>query len=79
MLQALKSLPAELGISCHPHDLMVHRVAGELSVSFHCVMSADAAITDAHTVTERVEQLLRAQVPNLGQVMIHVEPSASEP
>jgi cation diffusion facilitator family transporter len=79
VLQALKSLRAETGIICQPHDLMVHRVAGELSVSFHCVMSADAAITDAHMLTERVEQLLRAQVPNLGRVMIHVEPSASEP
>jgi cation diffusion facilitator family transporter len=79
VLQALMALRAETGIACQPHDLMVHRVAGELSVTFHCVMSADAAITDAHTVTERVEQLLRAQVPNLGRVMIHVEPSASEP
>jgi cation diffusion facilitator family transporter len=79
VLQALKSLRDETGITCQPHDLMVHRVAGELTVSFHCVMSADAAITDAHSITERVEQRLRAQVPNLGQVMIHVEPPNGEP
>jgi len=79
VLQALKSLPAETGISCQPHSVTVHRVSGELSVSFHCVMSADAAITDAHTLTERVEQRLRTQVPNLGHVVIHVEPPASEP
>jgi cation diffusion facilitator family transporter len=79
VLQALKSLQAETGISCQPHDVTVHRVAGELSVSFHCVMSADAAITDAHILTERVEQRLRTQVPNLGHVVIHVEPPASDP
>ena len=75
VLQVLQALPAETGIHCHPHEVAVHRTAGELSVSFHCVMSAGAAITDAHTLTEQVEQLLRAQVPDLGRVVIHVEPS----
>jgi divalent metal cation (Fe/Co/Zn/Cd) transporter len=75
VLQVLQTLPTQAGIYCHPHEVAVHRVAGELSVSFHCVMNASAAITDAHTLTERVEQLLYARVPNLGRVVIHVEPS----
>ena len=75
VLRVLQTLPTQAGIHCHPHEVAVHRVAGELSVSFHCAMNASAAITDAHTLTERVEQLLYARVPNLGRVVIHVEPS----
>ena len=36
----------------------------------------DTPITDAHDVTERVERVLRGQVPDLGRVVIHVEPTA---
>jgi cation diffusion facilitator family transporter len=62
------------GVECQPHDIQVKRVAGELDVSFHCAMDAQAKIGDAHLFTERVEQALRGRLPGLGRVVIHVEP-----
>ena len=57
-----------------PHDLRVQHVGGELSVSFHCTLDAATAITEAHELTVLLEEYLRAHVPGLGRVVIHVEP-----
>jgi divalent metal cation (Fe/Co/Zn/Cd) transporter len=40
-------------------------------------MDGAASIGDAHLLTERVETFLRGRVPNLGRVVIHVEPHES--
>lgn len=57
-----------------PHDLRVQQTGGELSVSFHCALDAATAITEAHELTVRLEEYLRAHVSGLGRVVIHVEP-----
>ena len=57
-----------------PHDVRVQQVGGELAVSFHCALDASTAITEAHELTVRLEEYLRAHVPGLGRVAIHVEP-----
>jgi len=72
--ELLKAFPEETGIDCHPHDVVVQRVAGELTASFHCALNAGAPITDAHAFTEQMEQALHQRVPNLSRVVIHVEP-----
>ena len=64
----------ESGIDCRPHHVLVRRAAGEFQLTFHCTMAAGTPITAAHTFTERVEGHLRKKVPNLGRVVIHVEP-----
>jgi len=71
----VENLSEETGLQCHPHDVTVRRAGGELQVTFHCTMEADTPITDAHAITERIESVLRGQVPNLGRVVIHVEPN----
>jgi divalent metal cation (Fe/Co/Zn/Cd) transporter len=57
-----------------PHDVQVQRTGDELAVSLHCTLDARTAITDAHRLTEQLEQHLRAHLPRLGRVVIHVEP-----
>jgi len=74
LMKMLDTFPETFGIECSPHDVILNRVSGELALSFHCVMDGEMAITDAHSLTEKVEAALRAQVPNLGRVIIHVEP-----
>jgi cation diffusion facilitator family transporter len=58
-----------------PHDVQVQMAGGEMAVSFHCILDAATAITDAHDFTARLEEYLRARVPGLGAVVIHVEPA----
>jgi divalent metal cation (Fe/Co/Zn/Cd) transporter len=37
-------------------------------------MDGDLAISEAHALTEKLENMLRVEMPNLGRVLIHVEP-----
>lgn len=74
LMEVVKEVCEDNQVNCLPHDMKVHRVSGEISLSFHCIMNGDASITDAHAMAERLESALRAQVPSLGRVVIHVEP-----
>jgi divalent metal cation (Fe/Co/Zn/Cd) transporter len=74
VLEVLHELAREDSLNCHPHNVTVRRTGGELAVSFHCALDADTAITTAHAITEQVEHALRARIPHLGRVVIHVEP-----
>lgn len=56
------------------HNIKVQRVNGELQVSLHCRFDAALGIADAHTITVKAEEFLRNRIPNLGRVVIHVEP-----
>jgi len=78
VLQILEGMPAEIGVVCQPHDLRVHRVGGELLLSFHCTMGQAVSIASAHSITEQVERYLRTRMPELGRVVIHTEPDDGE-
>jgi cation diffusion facilitator family transporter len=62
-------------LAVKPHDVRVQHAGGELAVSFHCTLDASTAITEAHDLTVRLEEYLRAHVSGLGRVAIHVEPN----
>ncbi len=74
IMQVLQTLPEETGLVCDVHNIDVHTAGEELVVSFDCVMDPAMEIVDAHSVTEQVERKLRAHIPSLGRVVIHVEP-----
>ncbi len=78
IMDMLQEVFADMDVHCHPHELKVQRIAGELSMSFHCIMDGDIPIADVHTLTERIEGVMRTQIPNLGRVVIHVEPENAE-
>lgn len=58
------------------HGVAVHRAGGKYSVSFHCRMDPATPIGQAHEMTARLEDLVRANVEDVGRVVIHVEPEA---
>jgi len=56
------------------HNLKVQRAAGQIVVSFHCRLDSHMLISEAHDLTVALEAHIRARVPNVGRVVIHVEP-----
>jgi divalent metal cation (Fe/Co/Zn/Cd) transporter len=72
---ALDVLQREMAVEFHPHDVSVSRDDGQIAVSFHCRLDPNAPIADAHAITEEVEAGLRLRLPDLGRVMIHMEPA----
>lgn len=72
----LRALPEVTQSGMDIHDLMVRRVDREIHLSFHYSLAAELPIKEAHLLTEKIEQALRRQIPNLGRVIIHTEPGA---
>ena len=72
--KAVDAFLSDAPLRVRPHSLRVQQVGAELSVSLHCALDATTAITEAHDLTVRLEEYLRAHVPGLGRVVIHVEP-----
>lgn len=55
------------------HDLRT-RIAGRVTfVEFHLVVAADMSVGEAHTICDRIEDALKAEIESL-RVVIHVEP-----
>ena len=73
--QAIELLVAQAGDASDCHGVAVHRLGGKYSVSFHCRMDPSVSIAQAHEMTVRLENMVRAAVSNLERVVIHVEPA----
>lgn len=69
----VEQVVAEWCDSCH--KVLVRRLQDELSLSLHCRMAPDTPIKEAHELSQRMESALRARIPRLGRVVIHMEPA----
>jgi len=62
----------------HVHEVQVVRSSHGVSVSFHCTLPGQTALTEAHHLAERLEKHLRSRLPGLERVIIHVEPEETQ-
>ncbi|HVB97354.1 MAG TPA: cation transporter dimerization domain-containing protein [Chloroflexota bacterium] len=65
-----------LGPECC-HEVRFYRPAGrgrERDVVLHWVFVPRMPVGEAHQRVERLEQALRARIPGMGSVLVHVEP-----
>ena len=60
------------------HDLHLERVGGSDLLSFHCQVPGSITVAQAHELATRLEQTLRARIPELGRVDIHTDPLPEE-
>ncbi|NTU65502.1 MAG: hypothetical protein HGB05_19405 [Chloroflexi bacterium] len=57
------------------HCILRHsHLPNRIDLSMHCEVPGDTSLPEAHLIAERVEQQLRAELPQLEHVTIHVEP-----
>jgi cation diffusion facilitator family transporter len=72
--KAVEHLPQEIPGLKECHRINILRGSRDVSISFHCIVSPDMPISEAHELTSRIEARLREHYPGLGRVVIHVEP-----
>ena len=58
---------------CEPHHIHVHTGDDGTTVTFHCRSDA-TTVREGHAFATRLERSIRADLPDIGQIVIHVEP-----
>jgi divalent metal cation (Fe/Co/Zn/Cd) transporter len=43
-------------------------------VDLHATVNADLTVKEGHTIAHNLKDLLRSEIPQLGHVIIHIEP-----
>ena len=56
------------------HEVSVRSAGGELSISLHVFVDDQSPIRQAHDLSTQLETRLRREIPNVGRVLVHVEP-----
>jgi len=72
--EAVRTLVGAVGDVSDCHGVVVHLVDGKYSVCFHCRMDPSASIGQAHAMSVQLEGMVREAIPDVGRVVIHVEP-----
>jgi divalent metal cation (Fe/Co/Zn/Cd) transporter len=75
LVEAIRQVSKALPAIRDCHSISTLDEGGKASISFHCTLASDLPITRAHELTEQFENMLRARLPELGRVAIHVEPA----
>ncbi len=73
--QVLHRLALETAVDCRPRKVEISRQDEGLDLSFECRLDPDVPLTQAHVLAEQVERFLRDNLPDLGRVVIHLEPT----
>jgi cation diffusion facilitator family transporter len=70
-----------LGEICGPHaahDIQIIIGSyGQRDLTMHCHLSGNISITEAHRLSELAEKELHQRLPQLGRIVIHMEPGKS--
>jgi cation diffusion facilitator family transporter len=74
VLTALGRITSEMPALRGFHEIGVMMSEGRLFVAMHCVFDGTLAIGEVHRLSTEIEDQLKAVVPGLSEVHIHVEP-----
>jgi len=62
---------------CSCHSVRTRGLAGEIFVDMHIEVDSSLSIDEAHKVGEDVESMIKSKVPEVLDVVVHLEPNSS--
>jgi len=57
-----------------PHDIVVRQVEGRLFIALEVMVNGMMSVAEAHELSTRLQENIRANVANVSEALIHVEP-----
>ncbi len=57
-----------------PHNIQMRSCDGKLFLSFECRAAPGLSVVEAHRLTSQLESAIVASLPNVAEVLIHLEP-----
>jgi cation diffusion facilitator family transporter len=61
-----------------PHRVRMRRIAGLWDIDIDIEVPPNITVTEAHWISYKVEEAIKARVENVYDIMIHVEPAGNE-
>lgn len=61
------------------HNVSHHVTKGAKFVSFHVMVDRNMSLENAHALSDRIEEKIRSQVPEIDNITVHLEPHISIP
>jgi cation diffusion facilitator family transporter len=58
----------------NPHDLQVRQVEGKLFITVEVLIDGRLPMSEAHELSTRLQEAIRATIPNVGEALVHLEP-----
>ncbi len=58
-----------------PHNIQVHQVEGKLFITLEALVDGDLSMAEAHELSTQLQEAIRAEVPNVGEALVHLEPA----
>jgi cation diffusion facilitator family transporter len=68
--QAVTTVPA----LTYPHAIQIRQVEGKLFIAVEAWVDGGLSVTDAHELSTQFQEAIRAALPNVGEVLVHLEP-----
>jgi cation diffusion facilitator family transporter len=57
-----------------PHNLQVRQVEGKLFITLEATVDGSLSLAEAHDLSTQLQDAIRANVPNVGEALVHLEP-----
>ena len=70
VFESVESIP-ELS---HPHRLRIRKISNLYEIILDVLAPADLRLDEAHILVERVEAAIRQRIPNIFDIVVHLEP-----
>lgn len=74
LFQAVHSVPG----AKNPHRARIRKMAGSWDIDLDIEVDGSITVSEAHEIADRVERAVKCQIPDVYDIMVHVEPSGSE-
>jgi cation diffusion facilitator family transporter len=70
VLSAAQNIP---GLT-EPHDIQVRQMEGQLFITAEALVDGALSVSAAHALSTELQNAVQAAVPNVGEVLVHLEP-----
>ncbi len=71
LFDAVKSVPG----AGNPHRARIRKMAASWDIDLDIEVDGDKTVLQAHNIAEKVEKAIRLHIPDVYDIMVHVEPS----
>jgi cation diffusion facilitator family transporter len=68
----------EVGVAVNPHRARVRTLGSMYVIDLDVEVNGSMSVNDAHTITGRIEHLIREKLGNVLDIVIHIEPLGNQ-